>query len=213
MNCVRATQAYGFKTKGVRVKEDLVAKAPSMTSRAAMAFSTAADLRAAVLAILAGSTSLVGVTADYAAYYAFANHVQRLQTKFGGGTGFLDEVYQSFVTYVQRGLVYGALRSILGLFAIEIEAQPASLGTITPLNHASGVAKAGSVSCTGGTGARIYHFELVAHVAGTVILDVWTSAKSVAYTGLAGLTVYDLTITALAGGSMRTSFTDFTTIA
>ena len=172
-----------------------------------------ADLQAQVLALVADPVAGDPVTANYPMYYAFANQIRKLVKRFGGGYGLNHAVYERYVCWQRRGMMAGWLTGIMrDIFGVQPEAQPAVLGVITPLNHATNVALAGTFSFAGGAGYRLAHFHLEKHSDHSVILDKWATGKSVTYAGLANATLYDLTITAYNAGNSRVSATDFTTV-
>ena len=214
MNVFRAINGYSSKLVPARVSEDVATKKSDMTNALAVEFAQAADLQAQVLALVADPVSGDPYTGNYPMYYSFARQCRMLQKAFGGGFGLSKAVYERYMDWLHRGALTTWLATIMtSLFGVQPEAQPASLGTITPANHAIGVARSGTISFTGGSGYRTARFKLVKHSDLSVVFDRWTYAKSIDYGGLEALTLYDLTIDAYSAGAVRESLIDFTTAA
>ena len=109
MNAVRSLESWTLKLKPERVKEDLTAKKARMLTYLEVAFNALAAMQNQVLAVLAGYDLS---TTDYPKYRAFAGSVWKLQQKFGGGTGLINEVALQVAKWKARGCTEGILTQI-----------------------------------------------------------------------------------------------------
>ena len=109
MDATRSLESYTLKVNPTRIKEDFTAKKARMLTYLEAAFNALAAMQNQVLAVLAGYDLS---TSDYSKYRAFAGSVYKLQQKFGGGLGMINEVALQVAKWKARGCTEGILTQI-----------------------------------------------------------------------------------------------------
>ena len=109
MDAVRSLESWTLKLVPERIKEDFTAKKARMLSSLQAAFTALAIMQDQVLAVLAGYDLS---TTDYIKYRAFAGSVWKLQQKFGGGIGMINEVALQVAKWTARGCTEAVLNQI-----------------------------------------------------------------------------------------------------
>jgi hypothetical protein len=109
MDAIRSLESYTLKVNPERVKEDFTQKKARMLTYLQTAFNALAAMQNQVMAVLAGYDLS---TTDYPKYRAFASSVWKLQQKFGGGVGMINEVALQVAKWKARGCTEAVLNRI-----------------------------------------------------------------------------------------------------
>jgi hypothetical protein len=113
---------YTLGVNPTRVMEDLTAQKPTMVSKATERATELSTIEDRVKATLAGENV---ITSDYPKYHAFARQIYKLQRRFGGGTGLMDEVALLLAKWKARGCIEAVLIKVRNeVFAIAAPSVP-----------------------------------------------------------------------------------------
>ena len=215
MNPLRAKQAFGAKTGGDHSLLVLTAIKPDMDARNAAAMQNEATQQGLAIPILTGATPPV-LSTEFPRYLAFCARCQALARRLSGGSLSLA-VGSEICRAMLRGMDTGVLLLLVqALVPVTHPATPDPATVPIPANHAPAVAKSGNLNWTESDSLNLwpmFHLLLKKHSDSSIVLDLWSDAKPVHYSGLAGATLYDWNVLYTNGFSGVSTTWDFTTAA
>ena len=112
-------------TEGVipaRIAEDFTTKKPVMVSKVTERMTELTTIEDRVKGVLSSEAAL---TCDYVKYHNFAREIYKLQRRFGGGVGMVDEVALVLAKWQARGCTNAILTKIRNnIFAVSAPTPP-----------------------------------------------------------------------------------------